>query len=287
MEQCFSLAAHTRGPRIGSFLRTCSPCASSISPTPSSACRDSSVVDGLRERRDVAPDYAGVVAEHAAYIAALAAAGMSIAVLPPLEAFPDSVFVEDPALVFGDGAILLRPGAPSRLGEREAMRGELARRFDRVLELGDGEYADGGDVLVTPQTIFIGLSQRTSAAGAAALKAHLQTLGRKARIVETPPGVLHFKTAVSLLAEDTLLATPAMAAAGLFADFNIVPTPPDEDAAANALRVNDTVFAGAHFPRTIDALVNAGYAVKPLAVRETAKLDAGLSCMSLRWHAKA
>jgi dimethylargininase len=244
-----------------------------------------SVVDGLRDDPRAEPDYSEIRKEHAAYVAALRTAGVAVDVLPPLEAFPDSVFVEDPALVFGEGAILLRPGAPSRLAEREAMRGELARRFERVLELGDGEYADGGDVLVTPKAVFIGLSRRTNAAGAAALLAHLSTLGRTGRIVETPPGVLHFKTAVSLLAEDTLLATSAMAAA--FAGFDIVQTPPGEDAAANALRVNDTVFAGAHFPRTLDALTKAGYAVTPLAVRETAKLDAGLSCMSLRWHAKA
>ncbi|HEX4304286.1 MAG TPA: arginine deiminase family protein [Rhizomicrobium sp.] len=246
-----------------------------------------SVVDGLRDDPRAVPDYGEILKEHAAYVAALRAVGVAVDVLDPLEAFPDSVFVEDPALVFGDGAILLRPGAPSRLGERDAMRGELARRFGRVLELGDGEYADGGDVLVTPNAVFIGLSQRTNEAGAAALVAHLRTLGRIGRVVETPPGILHFKTAVSLLAEDTLLATPAMAASGLFAGFEIVQTPPGEDATANALRVNDTVFASAQLPRTIDALAKAGYGVTPLSVREIAKLDGGLSCMSLRWHTGA
>ncbi len=243
-----------------------------------------SVVDGLRDDPRAIPDYETILQEHTAYVAALRAAGVAVDILPPLEAFPDSVFVEDPALVFGEGAILLRPGAPSRLSERDAMRGELARRFPRVLELRDGEYADGGDVLVTPAAVFIGLSKRTNAAGAAALVAHLKTLGRTGRIVETPPGILHFKTAVSLLADDTLLATPAMAASGLFAGFDVVETPPGEDAAANALRVNGAVFAGAHFPRTIETLAKAGYAVVPLPVREIAKLDAGLSCMSLRWH---
>ena len=246
-----------------------------------------SVVDGLRDDPRAVPGHHEILREHAAYVTALAGAGVAVDILPPLEAFPDSVFVEDPALVFGKSAILLRPGAPSRLGEREAMREVLVSRFERLLELGDGEYADGGDVLVTPQVAFIGLSKRTNTRGAEALRAHLATLGRKARIVETPPGVLHFKTAISLLAEDTLLATPAMASAGLFTDFKIVVTPGGEEAAANALRVNDKVFAGAHFPRTIELLTKAGHAVVPLPVREIAKLDAGLSCMSLRWHAGA
>ena len=244
-----------------------------------------SVIDGLRDDPSAVPGYHEILKEQAAYVTVLAAAGVAVDILPPLETFPDSVFVEDPALVFGDGAILLRPGAPSRLGERDAMREALAARFDRLLELGDGEYADGGDILVTPDVVFVGLSKRTNALGAAALQAHLAALGRQARIVETPRGVLHFKTAVSLLAEDTLLATPAMAAVGLFDGFNLVLTPPGEEAAANALRVNTAVFAGAHFPRTIELLTKDGYAVTPLPVREIGKLDAGLSCMSLRWHA--
>jgi dimethylargininase len=243
-----------------------------------------SVVDGLRDDPAAQPRHDLIAAEHTTYVAALRTAGVAVEVLPPLEAFPDSVFVEDPALVFGAGAILLRPGAPSRLGERDAMRDTLARRFSRVLELGDGEYADGGDILVTPDTVFIGLSKRTNAAGAAALARHLETLGRAARVVATPPGVLHFKTAVSLLDETTLLMTPVMGSSGVFTGFNIVLTPPGEEAAANALRVNDSVFVGAHFPRTTDLLTSRSHAVVPLPVSEIAKLDAGLSCMSLRWQ---
>jgi dimethylargininase len=139
-----------------------------------------SVIDGLRDDPAAQPDYDAVVREHTAYSAALTAAGVAVDVLPPLEAFPDSVFVEDPALVFDNGAILLSPGAPSRHGERAEMRAALSTRFDRVLELADDEHADGGDILVTPATVFIGLSQRTSARGAAALRAHLAALGRAA-----------------------------------------------------------------------------------------------------------
>jgi dimethylargininase len=245
-----------------------------------------SVVHGLRDDPAAAPNHAGIVAEHAAYVAALSAAGLSVDGLDPLEAFPDSVFVEDPALVFGNGAILLRPGAPTRLGERDAMRPALQRHFGRVLELNDGECADGGDVLVTPDMIFIGLSLRTSRTGAEALVAHLDALGRYAAIVHTPRGVLHFKTAVSLLSDTQLLATPAMAASGLFEGFDVLRTPIGEEAAANALRVNDTVFVDDRFLRTIDLLTDADFHVVPLRLAEISKLDAGLSCMSLRWQAE-
>src|SRR6201992_781056 len=111
-----------------------------------------SVTNGLRTTPQ-APSYDGAYAEHAAYVAALREAGLSVDSLPPLEAFPDSVFVEDPAFVLPEGAVLLRPGAPTRLGERDALRSALARHFGVVRELGEGEDAEGGDVLVTPQAV--------------------------------------------------------------------------------------------------------------------------------------
>jgi dimethylargininase len=242
-----------------------------------------SVIDGLREDRSATPDFAGVRAEHATYIAALREAGLTVDVLPPLEAFPDSVFVEDPALVFPEGAILLRPGAPTRLGEREEMRGALKRHFAQILELDGDEYADGGDVLVTPGLVLVGMSARTNRVGAQALVKKLAELGRRATVAATPKTILHFKTAVSLLAEDTVLATQTMADTGIFGGFKIIVTPVGEEGAANALRVNDTVLVGDSFPRTIDLLGRAGFPVKPLPVTEIGKLDAGLSCMSLRW----
>jgi len=243
-----------------------------------------SVVDGIRSDRSAVPDYDGVLAEHAAYVAALTAAGLEVDVLPPLEDFPDSVFVEDPALVFTEGAILLRPGIASRLGEAEHMRGPLQRHFGRVLELEGDEYADGGDVLVTPGAVLIGLSKRTTRKGAEALARKLTEFGRAARIVETPDRVLHFKTASSLLGEDTVMVTRALAATGAFAGLNIVVVPDSEEGAANFLRINDTVFVGACYPRTLDLLREAGYAAKGLPIAEIRKLDAGLSCMSLRWR---
>lgn len=242
-----------------------------------------SVVNGLRDDTSVTPTYERVLEQHTAYVAALRAVGLKVDVLPALEAFPDSVFVEDPAIVMREGAIVMRPGAPSRLRETDEIRGALDRHFPRVLELGDAGYADGGDILITPETIFIGLSARTNRAGAEDLQAKLKELGRQSRIAETPPGVLHFKTVSSLLGEDTVLVTKAMADSGFFTGFKQIVTPAGEEAAANALRVNDTVFLGDTYPRTIELVRKHGFTVVPVAVDEVAKLDAGLSCMSLRW----
>jgi dimethylargininase len=243
-----------------------------------------SVVQGLRAVDVGAPSYAGVLEEHAAYVAALEAAGVAVDVLPASEAFPDSVFVEDTSLVFTAGAILLRPGAATRAGEANEMAPALARRFERVLRLERGT-AEGGDVLTTPRGVFIGCSARTNKEGAQTLVGLLDQLGLKGLAVETPRDVLHFKSDCSLLDEETVLSTGRLAASGVFDDFRVVLTPEGEEGAANALRINDRVFVAADYPRTAEMLHTLGFRVVPLATREIAKIDAGLSCMSLRWRA--
>jgi dimethylargininase len=241
-----------------------------------------SVVNGLRAVDRGAPTHEGVQRECDAYVAALQAADVQVETLPPLEAFPDSVFVEDTALVFTEGAIVLRPGAPSRLGEAAAIAPVLRRRFDHVLDLPEG-FVEGGDVLTTPRAVMIGLSARTDETGARALRTLLEKLGRKAQIVATPPGVLHFKTDCSLLDEGTILSTSRLAASGVFKGYRVLLTADGEEAAANALRVNDRVFLGDRFPGTAERLIAAGYRVELLPSTQIARLDAGFSCLSLRW----
>lgn len=241
-----------------------------------------SVTAGLRAVDRGAPSYDALCAEHAAYRAALEGAGVTVEMLSALEPFPDSVFMEDPALVFTEGAIVLRPGAPSRRGEAEALRPALQARFARVLTLTEG-YADGGDVLVTPGRVFIGLSARTDRAGAASLVRALAELGRPAEIVQPPPGVLHLKTACSLLDEERLLVTAGLAGLPAFAGLGRIVVPAGEEAAANALRVNDVLLLSADHPRTAEMLQAAGLEVIALPTRQVALLDAGLSCLSLRW----
>src|ERR1700761_6512008 len=148
-----------------------------------------SAVDGLRAHDGPAPTFDGIAAEHAAYARALAACGLALTILDPLEDHPDALFVEDPALVFPEGAILLRPGAESRAAEAGHLRAALERHFADVQVLADG-FADGGDVMVTPDAVLIGLSARTDQAGARALATALGRLGKRARIVTPQRGAL-------------------------------------------------------------------------------------------------
>lgn len=242
-----------------------------------------SVLQGLRAIDTGAPRYEGVLTEQAAYVSALEAAGVAVEVLPPSEDYPDSIFVEDTALVFAEAAILLRPGAASRAGEAAEIEPVLRSRFERVMKLDSGT-AEGGDVLATPRGVFIGQSARTCAEGARALVNLLDSIGLRGRPVKTPLGVLHFKSDCSLLDDETVLATPALAASGVFEGFRVVLTPEGEEGAANAIRVNDRVFLSAGYPRTADALIALGFKLVQLDTRQIAKIDAGLSCMSLRWR---
>lgn len=242
-----------------------------------------SVTDGLRAVDIGAPDFDGVVREHAAYVRALEDAGVAVEVLPALSAYPDSVFVEDTALTFTGAAVVLWPGAPTRAGEAREITPVLERSFDRVLRLTQG-FVDGGDVLTTQRGIFIGQSARTTADGARALVALLAEIGLSGIPVTTPRDVLHLKSDCSLLDDETILATRRLAASDMFDDFRVVLVPDGEEAAANALRVNDRVLVSDAYPRTAELLAKT-YNVVPLQTREVAKIDAGLSCMSLRWLA--
>ena len=243
-----------------------------------------SVTGGLREGDHAGPAYEEVAREHAAYEAALRELGLDVEVLSPLEAYPDSIFVEDPALVFSEGAILLSPGAPTRAGEVNVIAPELETRFERVLRISTG-HVDGGDVLTTPYEVLIGLSARTNEEGARELIAALAELGRKGRVVRTPPEVLHFKTGCGMIDEETVVITPELDDEELFGSLRRLVVPREESAVANILRVRDTVLMGEGFPKTREMIEARGIKTRAMPISEIAKIDAGLSCMSLRWRA--
>lgn len=242
-----------------------------------------SAVKGIRADGGPDPDFYGLVAEHEAYVATLRELGLSVELLEPLDDFPDALFTEDVALTFPEGAILLRPGAPSRAGEVDHIRAPLAARHKRLLEMTGPGFADGGDVLRLADRVVVGLSARTDRAGAEELAGLLAELGHRAVIAETPPGVLHFKTGCGLIDDGTILAVPALADCPEFDGLEVALTPPGEEPAANILRVRDTVLVGDRWAATHALLAARGLEIRPLPTDQIAHIDAGLSCMSLRW----
>jgi dimethylargininase len=242
-----------------------------------------SAVKGIRADGGPDPDFAGLVAEHVAYVSALRELGLAVDVLEPLDDFPDALFTEDVALTFPEGAILLRPGAPSRAGEVAHVREPLAAHHVNLLEMTGAGYADGGDILRLADRVIIGLSARTDRTGAEELALLLAKIGYRAEIAETPPGVLHFKTGCGLIDQRTILSVPALAGCPQFEGLEVVQTPPGEEPAANILRIRDTVLVGDRWSATHALLAARGIEIRALPTEQIAHIDAGLSCMSLRW----
>lgn len=242
-----------------------------------------SAVHGLRADDGPDPDFPALLAEHSAYVAALRQCGLAVTELPPLDDHPDALFVEDVALTFPQGAILLRPGAPARAGEVAYIAAALRGHHAIVLAMNGPGHVDGGDVLRLADRVLIGLSGRTDRDGAEELIGLLAQLGLRGAIAETPPGVLHFKTGCSLIDAHTIFALPQMVDLPAFAGLTVVPVPAGETKAANKLRINDIALIGANFPQSRAIIESFGIKTIALPVEHIGRIDAGLSCMSLRW----
>ena len=164
-------------------------------------------------------------------------------------------------------------------GERRVEANQLPLRIGT----GSDSFIEGGDILVTEKEILVGRSARTNAAGIAELSGLVALWGHRLREVHTPPGVLHFKTDCSLLDADTILSTQRLSALGCFDGYRVIPVPEGEEAAANTIRFNDLILMPAGFPKTRDAIARAGFALREIGNSECAKLDGGMSCLSLRF----
>ncbi len=231
------------------------------------------------------PDLALALEQHEAYCRTLERLGLSLVRLPADPEYPDSTFVEDAAIVTGRGAILTRPGAPSRAGEVTAVGAALGRWFPELSGITPPGTVDGGDVCEAGNHVFIGLSQRTNSAGAAQLAAWLaqRGFGSSGIDIRKLPGMLHLKTGLSWLGGRRLLAWEGIAGHEAFRGWEVVEVPPGEEYAANCIRVNDTVLAAEGFPKTAALLSGLGYAVARIQMSEYRKMDGGLSCLSVRW----
>ncbi len=227
-------------------------------------------------------DHTLAVEQHAAYVQALRDAGCLVESLSPLEAFPDSPFVEDVAIVLDELAIATRPGANSRRGEVEHILDHLGAHRDIVVELPESVTLDGGDVLRHERTLYVGQSSRSNPAGAAALAASVA--GMDYRVVTVPvTGALHLKTACTFIDERTLLVNPQWIDSSPLVDdgFELHAVAPEEPFGANVLRIGDQLLMDAAAENTVHQLSERGHHVTALDISEFAKAEAGLTCLSL------
>ncbi|HET6546201.1 MAG TPA: oxidoreductase-like domain-containing protein [Rhodanobacteraceae bacterium] len=231
----------------------------------------------------VAIDVERARAQHRAYRNALTALGCDVLVLPAEPALPDSVFVEDVAVVLDEAAVMTRPGALSRRAEGASVAAVL-RRYRNLLAIESPATLDGGDVLRTGRTLHVGESARSNAAGIAQLQALVASFGYAVRGVPTR-GCLHLKSAVTQLDDATLLVQPDWVDHAAFTGFRLIETDPDEAHAANVLRIGGAVVMPAGFPRTRQRLVAAGFDVVTVDVSELQKAEGAVTCCSLVFRA--
>ena len=232
--------------------------------------------------QNLEPKFEYVVKEHDNYVNALKEAGLEINLLDSLEEFPDSIFVEDPALTYKSDLIILNPADPTRNGEKNIIKNEITHFFDNTLFVEDG-FVEGGDILNIDNHFIIGLSNRTNKLGAKNLSIILQDLGATVAICETPNDVLHFKSECSVLDNETILVSNKMAQLDyLKTNYNLIELPIGEEGASNSLRINSKLLVPDGFSKT-EEILSKKFDIIKVKVDEIAKVDAGLSCMSLRW----
>ena len=224
-------------------------------------------------------DYARAVAQHAAYERLLEELGLRVLRIDADAALPDCCFVEDIAIVLDELAVLTRPGAPSRRGETAAVAAVLANHRP-IVRLEEPARIDGGDVLVRGRRLFVGLSNRTDAAGREALAEAVRPFGYEVVPVRME-GCLHLKTAVTAAAAEVLLVNPAWVDLAPFRGLDRIDVDLREPWAANVVRAGGAVIAAEGFPRTADRLRARGLDVRTVDVSEFQKAEGGVTCKSL------
>lgn len=224
-------------------------------------------------------DIERAVAQHTHYCRALRMLGCDIISLAALDDMPDAVFVEDVAVVLDEVAILTRPGAVSRRGEGASVA-EALQPYRPIKAIGGDATIDGGDVLRVGRTLFVGQGARTNAAGLAALRAIAEPFGYRVQGVPTR-GCLHLKSAATLVADDTLLVQPDWVELDVFGGLRLIHVDPDEEHAANALRVGASIVHPASFPCTRQRLQEGGIDVVAVDLSELQKAEGATTCCSI------
>ena len=255
-------------------------------------------------------DYPRAVEQHAAYEAVLERLGCRIERLPDAPELPDSVFVEDTAIVFDEIAVIARPGAASRREEVEAMSAAL-RPYRRLAFIQAPATLDGGDVLVTPRRVFVGITDRTNADGARQLATHVAPFGFQ--VIAVPvSGCLHLKSAVTLAewlppsafarsasadrrslgggwsgGRSSLLINPDWVDPAIFEGFDLIEVDPAEPMAANVLLIDGRVVCAEEYSATRRRLEAHGVVTVTVPAGELAKAEGGLTCGSVIFRLNA
>jgi dimethylargininase len=241
-----------------------------------------SVVNGLTTSDLGTPIYEQALIQHQEYIKVMESCGVKVKVLEAQEAFPDSCFVEDPAVVTEKMAVITNPGAPTRNEETQDIKKALEEFYNDFEYIKSPGTLEGGDVMRVDNHFYIGLSTRTNEEGAKQLIKILEKYGFSGSIVQLKE-MFHLKTGVNYIGDNTLLVAGEFIEHSDFRNFKKIIIDEDEMYAANCIRMNDYLVVPAGFPKTKRKLEQAGYNLKEVQMSEFQKIDGGLTCLSLRF----
>ena len=241
----------------------------------------SNCADGLTTSALGPPDYKLLRRQHGRYVSTLRELGLQVEVLPAEPDYPDAYFVEDPAVVTPEVAVVTIPGAPARQGEQHSIAEALSRHLP-LAHIQPPGNVEGGDVLQVGRHFFVGLSERTNEEGAGQLGQILARYGYTCETVPVGKG-LHLKSSVNIVAPGVLLLTEEFAGRPAFASYERIVLDENETYASNTLYINGSLIMPAGFPRTRAKLETLGQPIIELDVSEVQKMDGGLTCMSLRF----
>ncbi len=242
--------------------------------------------DGITNSGLPAPHYELAVKQHEAYCQTLESLGLTLVRLSADERYPDSTFVEDTAIVTERGAVVTRPGAPSRQFEVDEIREALDQFYSSVKMIEAPGTLDGGDVCQVEDHFFIGVSERTNEHGASQLSGILKTIGYSSTLIDIrqlSPRLLHLKSGLAYLGRNKLVVDSELLGREEFKKFEVITPEVREAYAANCLAFGNTIVIAAGYRKFEAQLRKAGFITVALDMSEFQKMDGGLSCLSLRF----
>lgn len=241
-----------------------------------------SIVSGLSELSQALPVYEKALEQHSDYVKTLKQCGLDIVILDAAEEYPDSTFVEDVAVLTSECAIITAPGAKSRTGEPEEVRTTLAGFFPCIELIVSPGTLEGGDVMQIGTHFYVGLSGRTNAEGARQFINILEKYGMTGSTIPVS-NFLHLKTGVTWVGNNTLVANSGFMIPLELQDYRVIQVGAEEGGAANCIVLGDQIIMSAGFSKTKMLLCETGSEVIEVDISEFAKIDGGLTCLSLRF----
>ncbi|OLS37249.1 N(G),N(G)-dimethylarginine dimethylaminohydrolase [Bacillus sp. MRMR6] len=241
-----------------------------------------SYVNGLTTSDLGVPILEKTVEQHQEYIEALKKCGTEVKILSSNLQYPDSTFVEDTAVLTPRFAVISNPGALSRNGEIHEIEPVIKSFYETIYTIQSPGTLEGGDILQIEDHFYIGISARTNLDGAEQLKQILESEGYKGTIIPLEK-FFHLKTGISYLGNQTVVVAGEFIDHPEFTSYQKIVVPPEEEYAANCIRINDYVIIPAGYPLTKQKINEAGYQTIELEMSEFRKQDGGLSCLSLRF----